>query len=363
MLSKTGMSKVCILTEAGLLNQKTTGDQAGLIRAILDLYTKSGADDFAGDEGYSNSENNIPILRAPALTLIQESTPDSFIKSLTQRDSQKSGELARMWIARFSGNKKYLNRNKRPDFSADVKEKMKQMIKFCAKEQGLGKDIKTDRPNIINIKMPEWSWEYSDYWVDMENNFKKDNKTLQRVMCTRAFIKSMKIMSVCAIVNSPDLNNVEITSEIKEWVHENVMMQELNSIMDLFTRDSTSDALTMVKNLMIPNIIRILKADFNSVAKVPRKELRIRGIFTHSNITQCLGNNPNIASISSDMGKSFKPKDGVGKLLDYMVDSGLLSKVPDVELPKRIKTAYQITKDFETMARTISDEKDLEKIR
>ncbi len=347
MLSKGGMSKVSILTEAGLLNQKQSGDQAGLTRAILDLYTKSGADDFAGDEGYSSSENNIPLLRAPALTLIMESTPDSFIESLAARNSERSGELARMWIARFTGDKKYLNRNKRRVFSDDVQKKINHLIKICAPEQGLSSESKTERPKVIDIGIPDRAWEYSNYWVDRENGYRKEGRQLQQVMCTRAFLKSMKIMSILSIFNSDDPLIVNINDSVHDWVDSNPIRLEMDGIIDLFTRESTSDTMSIVKQVMIPNIIKILKNKFNSISKVPSKELRDRGIFTHSNATQVLSGNSVIKKMSTN---TYNIKDGITKMLDYMVDTGLLHKVPSDELPNRVAKAYQITKDFEVLA-------------
>lgn len=79
-----------------------------LRRALLDLYTKSGANGSYRGAVYSDKAKNIKPIRAPALTLLGDATAESFFESVS--DSLiAEGFIPRWLLIEYKGKRPYLN--------------------------------------------------------------------------------------------------------------------------------------------------------------------------------------------------------------------------------------------------------------
>lgn len=79
-------------------------------RVLLDLYTKSGRSSVLQSSAYSDREKNTKTLYAPAMTLLGESTPETFYEGLSLHHIE-SGLIPRFLIIEYEGDRTDRNPN------------------------------------------------------------------------------------------------------------------------------------------------------------------------------------------------------------------------------------------------------------
>lgn len=98
-----------ILGEIGFRLQQMADPRANsaekkLQEVLLDLYNKSGGADEMGAMSYSDQDKNVARVASPALTVLGESTPESFFVKLNE-DHIASGLLPRFIFLEYTGNR------------------------------------------------------------------------------------------------------------------------------------------------------------------------------------------------------------------------------------------------------------------
>lgn len=355
-----------VFTEAGYLFKSSAGDQSGLIRSILDLYTKSGAESESGGEGYSDENANIPRVRAPSFSIINEATPITLLEELQKRKSDATGELPRMNIFRVYGDKPYENENRVFSISPPLREFFTRVYKQCL--DSVVKEI----PDVINIIKPVNYIEFSRYCTDQENKFLEENP-LKSKMYSRMAIKALKLASLCAVMNpksrgpathpSPvdSQGVVYITEEDWSWALKACEV-ELEGIDSLFAGSSGCFNFDeLVDTVMIKTIIKIFNGHYTAAKAMLSDDLRKRNIISYSVIHQVVKNNQLINSLSDN--KST----GLRKIIDHMLSIGLLRSVDDVSIKKTRRsvqtTYYTITKEFGLKAKILGLVKDVDMVK
>lgn len=334
MLSN-GMSRVCIIEEAGLVSESQAGDVAGVTRAFLDLYTSCGYGKWAGDEGYSNSKESIPALHSPALTIVSVSTPKSFLRGLKSKSADVSGEVARLWMMRNIGEKPYLNRNRRKDFSTKQISLLGKFITICLPFQEAESELRT-----VDVKIKDEFVADSDYWVDLENKYMKEGDHLRRTLCSRAWAKIIKLAAICSVYNG----QTEVGKEEYDWAKD-CIQKELSSITESFTHETSDDLGILAKNIVCPAIAKLLSGGYKTKLDPKLSEY---GIFTYTSLNQNLKNNAILATIDDDTTRQ-NPKTGLDKVLAYIFRSGLIIALDEKAMKKygsKSKIGYKITPDF-----------------
>lgn len=337
MLSK-GLSRICVIEEAGLMSESKAGDQSGLTRVFLDLFTSSGVGKWAGDEGYSGTDNSIPALHSPAMSIVSVSTPRSFLTALKTKSADVSGEVARLWMMRTIGEKPYFNQQRRVDFSVEITKRLGLLIKETYQFQMIETELK---PRIV--KVDKKYYDEANAWVDRENAFFRDGDVLKRTLCSRAFAKIMKLTAVCSLFNGHDA----ISDEEYKWVEASIL-NELNTISDSFTHESTDD-LTSVTKYLSNAIYKSIKMKYADKKKNSTQEMSRDGVFTYYAINQAVKNSSVVRALDDDT-KKPNPKTGLDKIFMYMLNIGVITKVTEEDLQKiyrtKSKLAFRITNDF-----------------
>ncbi len=334
-----GLSRVCVLEEAGLLDESKAGDQAGLTRVFLDLYTSSGRGHYAGGEHYSKSDDTVAVLNSPALTLAHVSTPTSYIRALKQKNAALSGGIARVWMIRSIRPKAYINEDRRAKFSPEVINRLKALVKECAPYQSHDKD------EVIPLGLNGVPYKIdSDGWVDIENQHKERAEELERTVASRAFMKTLKIASVGSVFNG----SVMIEPDMYAWAKD-AIEQEVRNINEVMLHGSTDSIALIVESTIAPVIGKIIADKFDDLKKTPPKYLKGKGIFTLTNLKQALRGNHVISRLGDDAERVSNPKDGFQKIIDYLLREGMIVRVSDKMLRQakaRTKIAYRVTDDF-----------------
>lgn len=106
---------VSVLGEFGLTLQQLSDARANsaqimLRKVLLDLYAKSGWNRMLQSSVYSDSEKNTQIIQAPNVTILGESTPETFFEGLDSSHVAE-GLIPRFSIIEYNGDRPPRNRN------------------------------------------------------------------------------------------------------------------------------------------------------------------------------------------------------------------------------------------------------------
>ena len=104
-----------VLGEFGLTLQhisdpKANGADKTLMRVLLDLYGQSGYSRTLGMHKYSQTEKDAESVRAPNLTILGETTPETFFDGLSE-DMVATGLIPRFLTIEYNGDRPYINPN------------------------------------------------------------------------------------------------------------------------------------------------------------------------------------------------------------------------------------------------------------
>ena len=330
---ESARSQVCVFTEAGLLLNSRSGDQDGLKRVLLGLYTKSGRNSYSGAEMYSEEEKSIKTLRAPALTIINESTPEMLLNVFRQTDSLRSGDIPRQLIYRVHGDKPDANRRHyNHSISDSCLEKVKHLVSKCATVQAV------EDPNaweMIPTASVEADMEKTErYYRDMQNENRGSNTT-KYTMATRAYYKAVRLAAIASVFNHFDL---EIHMDEWQWAKK-MIEHEMSGLSMFFQGGGMGDPIAdMMHRYAIPKITKILNNQINIRSGLSRKEHK-EGKFKQYEFVQALKNTQEVNDLGDKQG--FNLKSGQIKLLEYMVNNDMLTKVQNTRA-----TVYQVTDTF-----------------
>jgi len=314
--------RILVLEESGLLSASKAGDNAGIARALLELYTSSGKDQWYGEESYSKKDDGVKAIRAPALTLVHVSTPESYIRALRAKDSVNSGDLARVWTVRSLREKSYLNENRRKEFSDDIKKRINLLLGICKANQTTEM---LSVPRVIDLNTEQIDTMAEDeFWVNLENRtFQID--PVKATIASRAMMKIMKIASVASIFN--DLGNKVGTDEFA-WA-KNAVLREFESINIAVALGSSDDITSTVEHIAIPAITKILNYQYKEKKACPADYLRGKGCFTRTNLNYALKNNSTVRALDSDPQKSTIAKTGIDKIIEHLIKNNLIVRLSD----------------------------------
>ncbi len=330
---ESARSQVCVFTEAGLLLNSKSGDGDGLKRVLLGLYTKSGKNDFSGTEMYSDTEKGVKSMRAPALSIINESTPEMLLSVFKKGDGLRSGDIPRQLIYRIIGEKPKANRKAHTySVSTECLDKIKHLISKCsgvqAAEDPAAWDLEPD--NKVEASMIECE----EYYVKMQNDNRNSNTT-KYSMATRAYYKAVRLAAIASAFNHFDLAIHE-----EEWLWAKEMISfEMDGLSHFFKGGGMGDPIAdIVSRYAIPVISRILNDQLSIRNGMSRKEHK-SGKFKLYEFTQSLKNTQEVIELADKSGYSLKS--GQQKLIDYMISNDMLYRVQSARA-----NVYQVTDTF-----------------
>jgi hypothetical protein len=305
---------VSVLTEAAFILNASSGDQEGLTRAMLDLYTKSGHGDYVAGEAYSKEDESVEAMHSPSFSVISESTAEVYIEVLKTRQSAETGELGRMIVHYLGGKKPYLNRNQKFEISQNLREHFKSLLNSCILS------VTQETNKVTPIAIPDAYWDFADWCVDMEMEHKHSNRVYS-MSFSRMAIKALKLAALCAIMN-PDTQRGEVSCTDWEWAV-SACKFEASRLANLFHSTGSSDLDDLVATVVKPAIIKIIsRTPKHENQKIPRG-LSEKGVFTYSPLHQ-------LTRASEPLKRLQNVRAGLSPLqmvLTHMVNIGLLRKI------------------------------------
>lgn len=203
---------VSVLGEFGLTLQQISDNRANpaqllLRKVLLDLYTKSGWDRSLRASVYADTEKNTKVIRAPCVTILGESTPETFFDGLDSSHIAE-GLIPRFSIIEYVGDRPARNRNANIPPSKELVQKFVDLVMIS--------QTTANNNTCCNVTMDPESLEMMDSFdakVDGIINSTKMDVELQ--LWNRAHLKALKLAALFAVGRSPHGANID--PEIARW--------------------------------------------------------------------------------------------------------------------------------------------------
>jgi len=214
---------VSIVGEFGLKIQQLSSVRANsselmLKRVLLDLYNKSGQKDILAASIYAQKENNTDEIKSPAVTLLGESTPETFYAALDER-LITDGLLPRFTIIEYKGKRPPRNKNHdmvEPSFA--LVQKLAEVTEYCL--------MMMQAQRVINVGLTREAMNFLDkvdVMVDAVIN--ETNRDILRHLWNRAHLKTIKIAALVAV--GKNFTAPEIDLEMAQWAYNLVSIDVL----------------------------------------------------------------------------------------------------------------------------------------
>lgn len=171
------------------------GHKKGLMKAMLDLYNKSGNGDILRKTIYSDKANNVPDINSPSFSALCESAPEKYYKALSE-DMISSGFLPRFTVFEYNGIRTDLNENRNINPPQSLIDKLASL---CANALMLN-----SQDRVIDVQMTQETLKkFKDYDKHCTDNINSTSNEATRQLWSRAHMKALKLASILAVGVNP----------------------------------------------------------------------------------------------------------------------------------------------------------------
>lgn len=318
-----------VLGEFGLRLQqmadsRANGAEKTLQKALLNLYSKSGWHQTESSMAYSDREKNTKTLHAPALTILGESTPETFFAKLNE-EQILSGLLPRFLFMEYRGKRPPKNDvsafcEPSPELVKKVADLVATAIQFQANSQCQKVFIDAEAQKLFDA---------FDKVCDQKIN---EGTEVYKQLWNRSHLKALRLGAVIAV----GLNwvNPVLTAEVANWAI-NMVTRDSDVIATRFDEETIGEG-----EHTYEHHIRRATEDYFSMKKetklntykVPKRLIPLKGIVPFTYYRRRLRN---IGSFKNDR-RGLKM--AIDLALKDMCDAGILHQIP----PMKVKDVHNL---------------------
>lgn len=180
------------LTMSRITDPRSSGADKTFHKVLLDLYSKSGWDQFMRPSVYADSDKNTQNIRAPNVTILGDTTPDTFYSRLTTANIA-DGLLPRFLIFNYRGKRPKRNPNAAHPPSEVLVDKLAALVT---------KALSSEQENKLQtVGCDEDAAAYLDRFdefCDDQINMDGANSACKQLW-NRAHLKALKLAALLAI--------------------------------------------------------------------------------------------------------------------------------------------------------------------
>lgn len=320
---------VSVLGEFGYTVQRLSSPRANsaeltLKQLILDSYGKSGHGQVLQPSVYSDKDKNISPVASPNITILGESTPESFYDGLDQSHIA-SGFLSRFLIFEYLGDRPDMNENFNCPPSQELKQKLADLVVIV----GNCERNKT----IVQVQQLPEAMEILKAFNRMVDTKIRGANDSQREIWNRAHLKALKLAGVIAVgVNAHDPC---ITPEIANWAI-NIVQMDCQAIQKRFASGDIGVGDSKQINDLRRAIENYTTLTFEEAKKFGTTvKMFADGVIPYQYFMKKTNQ---LAAFRNDkLGSTLSLK----RTLQALVDAGMLKLIPKVQSEQ----AYQYTGD------------------
>lgn len=196
-----------------MADPRANGAERTLQKALLNIYSKSGWHQTESSIAYSEREKNTKTLFAPALTILGETTPETFFENLSERQIM-SGLLPRFMFLEYKGDRP--PRNAVSAFCEPPPELVDRIANVATTIIQM-QNNNSCAPVLLSSDAQKLMDEFDSYCDIKINN----NIEVYKHLWNRAHLKALRLAGVIAV----GCNSIKplINSEIAKWAIDFVM--------------------------------------------------------------------------------------------------------------------------------------------
>lgn len=266
-LAKAPHSFLSVFGEFGMkmqqmANPKGPAHITGLLKPYLDLFHKSGANDYLRPIIYSDKDKNTPTIQAPSFSLLGESVPEKFYEGLGE-GLITSGLLSRFLFIEYNGPRIGLQYER---IEAPDERTTKLLAELCAyslalNSQGKVQTVALD-PNAESI--------FDAFEDECTDEINKSASEITRHLWNRSHIRALRLAALASIGWAGPYNPI-IGEDAAQWAI-NIERASVRLILSRFEAGEVGEGST--EELRIKRTIEAIK----SYVQRPWSELRSYGV-------------------------------------------------------------------------------------
>jgi len=243
---------VSVLGEFGLTLQdisdkRATGPQRMLKKVLLDLYAKSGNASVLRSSVYSDTEKNTKVVHAPSVTILGESTPETFFDGLDSTHIAE-GLIPRFSIIEYNGPRPSRNRNSGHAPEQGLAQRFSELVTASM--------TMMHRNTFIPVTIEKEALSLLDdfdRYADSIMNSAHTDADMQ--LWNRAHLKALKLSGLLSVGCNP--HSPVVTSHIAGWAIEFVK-RDIRTITERFKQGDVG----IGENKQIADLKRVVEQYF-----------------------------------------------------------------------------------------------------
>jgi hypothetical protein len=203
---------VSVLGEFGLTLQqlcdpRASSPQIMLKKVLLDLYSKSGWNKVLRSSVYSDTDKNTKIVQAPNVTILGESTPESFFEGLDSIHIAE-GLIPRFSVIEYTGPRPPRNRNANQPPSQQLVARFSELVSVSLTTANNG--------TCANVQVESTALQLLDEFdAKADGMINAAGSDVDMQLWNRAHLKALKLAAVIAVGCNP--HAPVVTSDIARW--------------------------------------------------------------------------------------------------------------------------------------------------
>lgn len=329
-----------IMGEFGITLNRITDPKANSAdktfrKVILDLYGKSGWNQWLQSSVYADSEKNTQQVRAPSLTILGESTPEEFFAKLSTRNIA-DGLIPRFMLMQYKGKRPPRNREAGFPPNDLLVEKMVALVSkaltSAANNINCPVGIQKDALDLLD----EFDLR-ADWGVNSE-----EGEELSRQLWNRAHLKALKLAALIAV--GCNYTNPIITLDVAQYAI-NMVNTDIESMLTNFSTGLMAGEEVRREQLILQACTDYINMDYRKrLTYVKNTSLAKLDVIPIGFLRRRLRNSSDFAE-AGDTGRALD------NAIKSLVDMGDLKQVAQTDLiTHNIKTkteAYALVTKFE----------------
>ena len=203
---------VSILGEFGLTLQQLCDPRANsaqvmLRKVLLDLYNKSGWNKVLRSSVYSDTSKNTKLIRSPNVTILGESTPETFFEGLDATHISE-GLIPRFSVIEYTGPRPSRNRNADQPPSPELVRKVAELVTIglTTMNNGTCANVQIDPAALVLL---------DQFDLKADQMINSANSDVDMQLWNRAHLKALKLAGVIAVGVNP--HAPVVTEDIARW--------------------------------------------------------------------------------------------------------------------------------------------------
>lgn len=208
-----GRSKVVCMQEAGIMLGAKSGNADELSAYVMENYVNSAHNQFSSSRAYANDEHSLKQFRAPAMTLILESTEESLASSLKDMNALESGYIPRQTMFKVNGKPK-MNRNRGEKTSYNFDEDVVNQLSILIGEASAIQAVDDFEVNVVDLTDEQ----FEDY-CELSDSYATDydDDKVAKIIASRMAHKVIKFAALAAVFNGWKKGDMKVDDASWQW--------------------------------------------------------------------------------------------------------------------------------------------------